>query len=421
MPPAAAEELKAAVAKLEASVSHSLLKGNFTTMPGSPEDVYAIGENVTSTQQSELGLTVNKVTGGFVEGKYVQPQIIDGVIDYTKLDENSYKAFGFNEVKTTAGESHKLKSTEDKSERNEETGYMMHTLEELSQAELKDMSPEQRAALRMFTSNEYEWINASLYAKKDFRLSESDPEHQPYFVGAKLEPNAHYGSTSHTPEMLREVVTHMDAALENAPRVQRLVYRGMSPGNAAFKQTSTPAPYDKTNVEHWMDENIVLGKEMVFDGYQSSSMDGHVAMDYSGSGGVVYEILTSEGANVVSVSEYDHENEVILPRNSRYMVVGVHRGVDIGWTKGSNLVQLVAITETGAVSSPDVRPVSPPELETRQLGGQHFAANATVAAAERQANLIAQAKIDDAAELEADEVIKSTNAKAAKINGGFSF
>jgi hypothetical protein len=67
-------------------------------------------------------------------------------------------------------------------------------------------------------------------------------------------------------------------------------------------------------------------------------------------GGILFEVLTPEGVNVTSVSEYKSECEVLLPRNQTYVVVGHKTIIDKYYPEDNKkVVQLVAINSKGEV------------------------------------------------------------------------
>lgn len=66
--------------------------------------------------------------------------------------------------------------------------------------------------------------------------------------------------------------------------------------------------------------------------------------------GVIFEIGTPEGLNVQSMSEFTHDQEVILPRGAKYVVVGQYDAefAYIGMNappKKVPVVQLIAVND----------------------------------------------------------------------------
>jgi len=106
-------------------------------------------------------------------------------------------------------------------------------------------------------------------------------------------------------------------------------------------------------VDNWLADHGQLGQTISFSSYTSTSSCISVARNMSGndSSGMLFEILTPEGVNVTSVSEYRSEREVLLPRNQTYVVVG-HKEIvnDEDYPEyNQKVVQLVAINSKGEV------------------------------------------------------------------------
>ena len=332
--------------------------------------LYAKGKTGGSTSQESgtlnaLGLVVTPVTGELVERKYFNDKEFSGIIDYTKLDDDSYKEFGFKDPM----------ELRDTMEHHDDLDFLI----EVSNEEMKDLNNQQREALMLFTTNEYSWINSTFYNDKPTNSgitkgSIEDIESRKTKIFAEDEDdNPGYYDFSHenqTPALIEELSGHMDSALDTGPYKQRIVYRGMRETNSAFNGTS---------IEEYVSKNLQVGQEMVFDGYQSTSMSATLALAYSdtltadenGKPGLFFEILTPTGVNVVGVSNYEDELEVILPRGARYMVVGVHENSSIATTRHQQdctVVQVVAITDDGAICTSDNRHVAP-KVTDKQLYG----------------------------------------------------
>jgi hypothetical protein len=309
----------------------------------------------------KLNITHETYAGELVDLGYFNKQQISGVINYNNLDENSYLEFGFKPTVVGKFNEHETMSKEDE-------------VYELGKAEVANLTNEEKLALRIFTSNQYRRINRALYCDTEVGALKEPLEGtaDSYFtnpnidVELELADNTTFHNIRQTPQFLKELTGHIDSAMEKAPLKQRIVYRGMSGGNQVFvNATGGNHAYDAGT--KWVGNNIKLGQEMVFDGYQSSSVDSAVALGYAnGRDGVLFEIMTSSGINATSVSAYSHEKEVILPRNARYMVVGVHQNVDVNHHGGMNVVQLVEINEQGAVTEAGNH-TPPPALTEQQL------------------------------------------------------
>lgn len=287
-----------------------------------------------SKESAKINIKHFENEGELVDQKYFADRTVEGVINYNNIDENSYKEFGFSDIDPdTYYENREVRK--------------LATAHELSKLELESLSEREQKALVYFTSNNFEWFNAAIYSGGE-SLDPND-RYKTYtqkdydFVGnLEKEDKLISQPKLQTEQTANAVAEELDKALENGPGAQRIVYRGVNRYNFGFKGTT---------IEAWTEENIKLGKEIMFDGYQSSSINPNAAFDYTGEDGLFYEILTPEGVNVTSISQYDAEQEVVLPRQSRYMIVGVHKGVTTSDYKknGSVVVRLVAINEKGEV------------------------------------------------------------------------
>jgi hypothetical protein len=308
---------------------------------------------------SPLGVTVKHHTGLLAEEDYFSKQQNSGQINYTKLDENSYAEFGFQ-----GPDDERVNS------------WTLDQLKELSEAELGDMTISEKKALQTFTGDAYKMINISLYGKKTSQLYADDPDYKPYYNDEVDENGSWYpvrGTDS--PKFIQEFTELADSALTKTPKQQRILYRGMARYHSELAGDTMAETTEK--IIKYVDDNYSLGQEVMFDGFQSASYSPTIASDYSGAGGIVFEIKTASGANVAGISEYGEEREVILPRHSRYMVVGVHKKVeyvadDIGKDQGyhrqgnTTVIQLIEITDDGYVRD-ETNFTSPPPLTEHQL------------------------------------------------------
>jgi hypothetical protein len=304
-------------------------------------------------KNEQLNIDVKRNEGHLVEIEYFADRTVTGTINYNNLDENSYQEFGFK------------KPYDDEENFIRRSDIELDECLTLSEAEIEPLTSIQSRALNMFTTKNYRWINKALYNR--------DSDHEEYmkrseelsdFLETTTDDGEYsfplYGSDTVTTSMHDNIVSHIDAALDKAPKKQRIVYRGETEANGGT------IPSGNRSIKEWLEQNIEVGKEVKFDGYQSTTADYSSAQHYARSptGGVIYEILTPEGINVTSVSRYEEEKEILLPRQARYMVVGIHKNVIA--EKGShpvNIVQMVAINEQGAVlDGTNSTPLTPSKL-----------------------------------------------------------
>lgn len=345
-PPHAPATVKHAATKL--TTEHSLYS-NFEAIKG--QTLYApVAENETS----ELGITTSTYEGYLVENGYIDSVQAKGQINYNKLNEDSYKEFGF-----------KAPSEERKN------NLFLNELEELSKEELRNSTPGEENALHLYTTSAYIWMNGSLYANEPFlnKPKKNDQQGIPYFP----DDDSTAAFARPVPECLKQAVEKIDSAFAKKTGEQTTVYRGMKHFHAAFDTDMDP----EERVASYVSKNYPLGQEVVFDGYQSASHSPSIASGYSDDDGLIFEIKTSSGLNISKVSNYASEREALLPRNSRYMVVGIHNKVkyktddadpntDAKTRFNTTIVQMIEITDDGYIKDSSNKS-SPPPLTEKQL------------------------------------------------------
>lgn len=238
---------------------------------------------------------------------YYRPETLSGVVRHDRLNHESYKDFGFSGADVVNKAANPL---------------LLSEFPEISDKELSSLSQEENDMVLFFTDGDYIEFNSILY--KTVHPDES-AGYDPEVFGFDY-------------EKMKEDVKNLDAAIEKGPKSQKIVYRGIRGGSSTFQGKGRSA---------WVAENLVIGKEIVFDGYQQTSIDPATAQKFAqDEGGVIYEILTPEGLNTSGMSSYTEEYEVILPRDSRYVVVGKQYQTSPG---GPVTVQLVAINSKGEI------------------------------------------------------------------------
>jgi hypothetical protein len=345
------------------AAKHGLFRAHFTETGNLYSNTGNVFSYAEEEQHSALGVTSKHYEGELTDTEYLSSRQVSGQINYTKLNEESYKAFGFQDP-----------------EEERKTDLNLDQLKQLSKEELTDYPLSLQHALRYFTSGSFEWVNSALFKDRSGTpMTDRNPDKAPYQPVFKNEPfseTKRFGPAwqmdqdeRETPELLKETVTKIDLAMSNSHKQQRVLYRGMAADHSAFLDSG---------VESYVDKNMSLGQEVIFDGYQSSSYSPTVAADYSGNNGLVFEIRTPSGINLTGISAFPSEREVLLPRNTRYMVVGVHKKVE--WTGSSpsmwngesrvkeersntTVVQLVEITEEGYVRDENNFKYAPPLTE----------------------------------------------------------
>ena len=292
---------------------------------------------------SPLGVSTRYCGGYLADYEYFSRRQISGLVDYTKLDDASYKEFGFQ----NPAEPHEEQLDPEEVKR-------------ISAAELKPLTFGEKSALNFYTKSTYSWINKALFANGNPVLLETrDDEETPTFANENKEFNPQKHSVTEASrrsvELLRAFTEKVDSAMTRAPFQQRVVYRGIKYTHEAFYNDE----WDSDFVEGYVTQNYPLGQEVKFDGYQSTSVNPGVASGFGGRNGLLFEIRTASGLNISSISNSSDEEEVLLPRNSRYMVVGVHKKIDYKFetrrgdtsptVPNMTVVQLVEIDESGYI------------------------------------------------------------------------
>jgi hypothetical protein len=348
------KQLSPTVTEVGAKVAHAALqpRRKHSLFKYKKEDSDQVLYSALDSKETTLGLTSVAHEGYLVDKTYLSGTQNSGLIDYTKLDEESYLDFGFQPIS-----------------QSRYSGMPLKEFVEVSKSELKDIPRDEKQALRFFTSAHFGWVNKALYQQNQEGdvepvLMPDQGEHKSRFDGKKFskkeEFNPDYDElkyTEKTPSLIEELTTKIDSAMEKSHKQQRIVYRGINIYHPAVLAYGKQHKSAAVGTVKYVEDHYALGQEVTFDGYQSTSFSPTVAADYASENGIVFEIKASSGLNVSSVSHFDIEQEVIMPRNSRYMVVGVHHKQeyiygDNGKYQGTqklNVVQLVEITDDGYV------------------------------------------------------------------------
>lgn len=201
-------------------------------------------------------------------------------------------------------------------------------LEDESARWAEHLGPEQDEWTRTYTDHHYDAINEHLYAGRSL---------DDIVDGLKAP--------------MRDITEPLDSAIASAetPDEPHLTYRGYTPPAEVIEYDCVP---------QWAHANFPVGGTYTSPSYTSVSHCPQVAVGFSdnytvtpngqhkkASHRVVFELLTSNGAPLAAVSEFDNdERERLLPRDGTYRVVGVHDNVDIDG-KQAVLIQLVDTDE----------------------------------------------------------------------------
>lgn len=329
------------------SLGGSELQGSIAALPkvfggeeykGTSGDALFKDTDEITSVNPELGIYKTKNTGELAELRYFNKETIRGTIVKSKLtEESAHKDLGFRKIDRKAG-AYEIVSFNDVGENRL---FDANEAEEvISAAELNTLSIEEKSSLKHFTGSGYRSINEALYGDREDYFEDEEKAQ----VSKRLQGD----------------ISRIDSALEKGPKRQRYLYRSMT------RQSDAMIGY--SSAEEWVDANFSLGEDVVFDGYQSSSSEKSGFQDFAFHNGVVFEILTPEGANITSVSGYKKECETLLPRNARYKVVAVEKDVSVTFDtsvnysyKDNTIVRLVAVNAKGEIldgtNSDDLPPV----------------------------------------------------------------
>lgn len=242
-----------------------------------------------------------------------------GKINPNELNKESWKDFGFSGPNLL-----KMKANKDE----------LFLYNKASEQELKNLTENERNAIKFFTSSAFANFNRVIFGN----LKINDKEQKEYY---------------------NNIANQIDNGLNKKPKLTRTVYRGVKTRASIFGINTTDDYQTKTNkINTYIDKNYNIGKTVDFEGYQSTSLDPSVAIDWADKDGIVFEIMTPNGVNITSISQNADETEVLMPRNTKYMVVGVQKPDEIPFSyksKPSHIIQLVAVDENNNILTDDYK------------------------------------------------------------------
>lgn len=283
-------------------------------------------------RDSQLGLAFDEKTGTLVESKYFAAAEAFGKLKRDAIDESSHTKFGFPAISDSEAKERKLP------EANENSRWELH-----------DLSDDERLSLKFYTGFQHEWINDALDGYGELRADLEGQVYKKKFVEGTYDESEGLMllKSEVTPNALKEVTGLLDEAIaKSSSGAPRILYRG------------------QTNV----DPDMKVRDEITVDGYQSSSLHASVASKFArtkGDRATIFEIYTPEGANVTNLSYMKDEMEVLLPRDSRYVVMDIQKDVTYMGIATQRLVRLVAVDDTGAVLNSGNRHKPKPLVESQ--------------------------------------------------------
>ena len=194
-----------------------------------------------------------------------------------------------------------------------------------SKKELAQASEQDKRIFRFYSSNNFRWVNNYLYASSEFPEGTNvDKSIHDLKIKSLASQEVIQAPTQHQAE---EAITALDKALLSAQPEARILYRGQSIASAHLSG-KTPA-----EVHAYIDETYKVGHEVSLKGYVSTTPSAVSALGYSSKvdslgikvEGLFFEMKTKKGVNITSESLYVREAETLLPRNTKWKVVAVHK------------------------------------------------------------------------------------------------
>jgi hypothetical protein len=191
---------------------------------------------------------------------------------------------------------------------------------------VESLTDEERIAVEDFARWDSNETNRYFY-HEEFRKGIDEYNSVCYpFANPRIEDPAeeHERLVKHREKMMRRVEL-LDSALAKSKFEQPLaVYRGT-------KMEYTEE--EQKNIPKMVKNRFPIGSTYVSPCFLSTSTNPTVGADFSGGETVVFEMLTKEGGSVRSIAKYEHEEEIILPRDKEFTVVGIKENVEFNTMK----------------------------------------------------------------------------------------
>lgn len=321
------------------------------------QDDEAFTTSIITEYKPELNIEVRENSGLLADMGYFNKQTVSGVLDYTNIDGSSEMAEKLGFRKLEEGDTYAV---------TENTKMELDDFVTMGDEETKNYDEDENEAITGFSVASYEWLNEALFNKK----VAADDNEEPGNFSEAFEA-ADYNRDDRTFNNISTVVGVMDEALAKGPKKQRTLYRSV-PGYANMLRDSNGK---KMTASDWAKSMYAPGKEVVFDGYQSTSPKANAVGSFLSNSGLMYEIITPEGVNISSKSSFKKEQEVTLPRSARYTVVSVVDQVNV---EGKNktifenvtVVRLMAINSKGEIldgtNSDPIEPMKKEDYEQKK-------------------------------------------------------
>lgn len=317
------------------------------------------------SQSDSCNLTSTPQDSSLADASLYSEESLSGRINPASITDESYLDYGFQ--KPTGHFSSGLSKSE------KDDHYKLTILN--STKNLEALTVDEKVALGVFTTNQYKSLSLYLHdspqapdlttdaateewndnneeiVQKTFTQYFADDEEAAYRARGIDQSCASKASTavvSQTVEGMSSYVETLDSAFTKADGRQRIIYRGES--------LSKTSHFDTLDVKEYLAQNMQLGSKVSFKGVQSTSVNVENARKYCGgyeTDGIMYEIRSASGINIQELSSFPYEQEVLLPRNSQYRVVGVHYVEGATRNATNAVVQLVEVDDEDNIRTKD--------------------------------------------------------------------
>lgn len=271
-------------------------------------------------QKTKDGLTFQKIEGQIIEENAGFHNVhISGKINPELLNENSYKDFSFAKYDHSVNFNRiDLSGSDNRSHINEKSVKQYHALEsgESHQSGIK-LDNDTRRSIQIYSSE-------SGYKAFQNYARTGELNHSDIVQGTLQETFLYNELQNETDETFKQHIEKMDEYVADGYKVQRRLFRGMSQEDHGV------------NVEEWLSKHPI-GETFENQSFTATSASSGAALARAQQGGnknntapnIVFDIISSQGRALGRYSRYQVEKEVLLPRNSRFMVVGIDRDVEV--------------------------------------------------------------------------------------------
>lgn len=196
----------------------------------------------------------------------------------------------------------------------------------LSKNDLESRTEDEKKTFKFYSSNNFRWVNNYLYSPNDTMPEGNDSDRSIYDY--KIESLSQQEvEQAPTKRQAQEAIQALDKALLHTEQDARILYRGQSVA-AEHLRGKTPV-----EVHAYVDATYKVGGEVNMRGYTSATPSALTAMRYSikednmggKPEGILFEMKTKKGVNITSASLYMRESETLIPRDTKWKVVAVHK------------------------------------------------------------------------------------------------